>query len=61
MSRTNRKSKTIDCFWSRRCFGLCYGKIAKWITKRKERKIKKKLERQALFDPDNVRGRFPGE
>lgn len=64
MSRTNHKTKSkrpgYD-FWSRRSGVMCFGPVAKWISKKMERTRNKKIERQALSDPDNVEGRFPGE
>jgi hypothetical protein len=39
-------------FWSRRPGGGCYGRVAKWITRRLERSAKRKLV--ATFDGENV-------
>lgn len=66
MSRTKHHSDTQreKDFWSRRCFGffcMCTGRIPKWITRKKERSRDKQIERQALADPENYEGRFPGE
>lgn len=69
MSRTkhHREQRHLHCgedFWSRRCFGCkcrSVGPIAKWITKIKERARTRRLEAQALADPENVEARFPGE
>ena len=65
MSKTIKNKKGIGYdFWSRRCFGcfvLSHGKIAKMITKQKERTRNKKLIKQAIENPDNYEGRFPGE
>jgi hypothetical protein len=62
MSRTRkgRKGGGYD-FWSRRPGDGYFGPVAKLITKRSERMIDKQLERQAMIDPEGVRGRIPGE
>ena len=62
MSRTKKGSKGCGYdFWSRRPGDGHFGPVAKRITKRSERRIDKQMERQALINPDEVRGRIPGE
>lgn len=62
MSRSYRGSKGPGYdFWSRRSGTMSISKRGKTKTKAQERTENKKLERQALRDPDNVRGRFSGE
>lgn len=59
-SKKGGKSPGYD-FWSRRSGVMSSGRWAKWISKKIERTRNKKLERQAIHDPENVEGRFPGE
>lgn len=62
MSRTNHRTKSPGYdFWSRRSGVMSSGPVAKWISKKIERTRNKKLERDALVDPENVQGRFAGE
>jgi hypothetical protein len=65
MSRSYRQEKGPGYdFWSRRCFGchnLTYGKIAKNITKKKERTRTKKMIRRIMNDPHDFDTRFSGE
>ena len=70
MSRTTRngyegkgKSPGYD-FWSRRCFGvtvMSYGKVAKWITRHKERARNRRMRHKAMKDHEDFEKRFPGE
>ena len=62
MSRTKKKSKAPGYeFWSRRSKVMSSGPGAKKITKMHERTRNKKIERDALKNPENAEGRFPGE
>jgi len=65
MSRTQKSSKGVGYdFWSRRCFGsgcMGFGKVAKGITKRKERTRDKVMVRKALINHEDFESRFPGE
>ena len=62
MARTKRRTKVPGYdFWSRRSGVMSFGPVAKWISKKKERTRNKKLERDAMINPDEVEGRFPGE
>lgn len=65
MSKTIRKEKSSGYdFWSRRSFGfycLGYGKIAKWITKKIERRRNREMINRAMKDPEDFEKRFPGE
>ena len=65
MSRTvkGKKGAGYD-FWSRRCFGSScdgFGKAAKQKTKERERMRNRKMEHDAMLDPDDYETRFPGE
>lgn len=65
MSRTKKKTKAPGFdYWSRRCFGshcMTYGKVAKWITKHRERRRDKEMCHKAMIDNDDYELRFKGE